>query len=412
MVALIGLRKNLSAPNRAPRWPLRLNTASQQTKGLIAAWPIWALRGHNLVNGGVNAILGAASAYATGAPFGTFADLSTNDQGFFRGAGLGSKIGYGNPWTLIVEAQFVENSGLKAFFNFRDVTNSLALCYWDLDNGQGIRMTFRSNSDGQTVRELIANHGVGGRHVYGFSHSGVTSTVGKIYVNGIEASKAGAPGLGGAAGPDGLDFNQAAFNIEGDMNLYWALLYNRQLPDAEHYDIAVRNKWGWIEQPGQVTYFAPEVVGGGDTPITADAGVYSITGFAASFLWDHKMPAAQGSYTYTGFASNLLRGYTLTAAQGSYVYTGISVNTLWGHLTTVDVGSYIVTGIAAVLHKGYTLLAVQGSYTISGKDVVFLRSHVLNAEKGTYLYTGFAANTVYSEDAGGSKMEIRRRRRL
>ena len=122
--------------------------------------------------------------------------------------------------------------------------------------------------------------------------------------------------------------------------------------------------------------------GGGPTnySLTCDAGSYTYTGVAATFVAARGITADAGSYTYTGVANTLNIGRVLTANTGSYSYTGINNSTSFARSIAADAGSYNYTGQDATFLLGKGLIAEVGSYIYSGIAAVL--SAVITSSKG------------------------------
>jgi hypothetical protein len=172
-------------------------------------------------------------------------------------------------------------------------------------------------------------------------------------------------------------------------------------------------------------------------PITANAGVYTVTGvpvqisklslepagyqiegFAANLLANtRKVVAVSGAYTVTAPTSYLVHAVrypiaeylvagtaaTLTAtgdpfigaSPGAYAITGTSaalISTL-----TIDSGDYGLTGTAANVFKGKGLVASSRAFAINSTLVTLKRAAIFPAGTGSYTYTGFEQNIFRSD---------------
>lgn len=113
-----------------------------------------------------------------------------------------------------------------------------------------------------------------------------------------------------------------------------------------------------------------EVTVSGAFTMSADPGIYALTGVAATA--GIATPADPGSYALTGFAAEMLRGFLLVADPGTYVLTGADASLLAAALMNAEPGVYTVTGAAAI--GGITMPANFGVYTISGMDAALVFS--------------------------------------
>ena len=92
----------------------------------------------------------------------------------------------------------------------------------------------------------------------------------------------------------------------------------------------------------------------GDFVLVADAGSYSLTGQAATLIYDRVAGADTGAYTLTGQAANLEHHRVLPALTGTYVLTGQDATLTVARLIFLD--------------------AEAGSYTLTGQSVTFTRT--------------------------------------
>ena len=143
-----------------------------------------------------------------------------------------------------------------------------------------------------------------------------------------------------------------------------------------------------------VTYIFSGAASGSFT-ITADSGVYTITGTVAGIEKGSNLPADSGTYTYTGTAVDLPYGFRVQVDSGAYTYSGTTVSLTAGFNLAADSGSYTYTGTAATVARDGTLAANSGSYTYTGTDATLTfespGSFTLSANNGTYTYSGAAA---------------------
>lgn len=135
--------------------------------------------------------------------------------------------------------------------------------------------------------------------------------------------------------------------------------------------------------------------------LTCDAGAYTYTGQAATFVFARKLALDAGSYTYTGQPATLAYGRTLSLATGSYTYTGQAVTFALERKLALAVGSYSYAGVAAVLTLAKKLALDAGAYNYAGNDATLTYSpgagatnYTLTCDAGAYAYTGNAATFV------------------
>lgn len=118
---------------------------------------------------------------------------------------------------------------------------------------------------------------------------------------------------------------------------------------------------------------------GDDIELTAAAGTYSYTGYAATLdiiPTEITLVADAGTYGYTGYDATLdisVVEITLTADSGIYSYTGYAatLDIIAGILLVADTGTYSHTGYDATLDitfSGILLVADTGAYALTGSD--------------------------------------------
>jgi hypothetical protein len=158
---------------------------------------------------------------------------------------------------------------------------------------------------------------------------------------------------------------------------------------------------------------------GAGTTLTAGSGSFSMTGNAASALWNRTLTAETGSFAYTGNAASALKGTTVTAEAGSFAYTGNDANIKRDYSLQADAGGFAYTGndanalrglrlipeagafgytgndaTATVGGGGYTLVPDAGSFAYTGNDANALRGLLLAAEAGAFAYVGNDAQAL------------------
>jgi len=151
--------------------------------------------------------------------------------------------------------------------------------------------------------------------------------------------------------------------------------------------------------------------------LTANAGVYALTGGSASLKVGRKITANAGSYSLTGGSASLKVARTLSALAGSYSLSGGSANlTKSGgpasYTITANPGAYAITGASVSLKVARSLSATAGSYTLSGGSAVLTKaaagpqSYTLTANPGSYSITGASATLSWSGEAKSASNEI------
>lgn len=138
----------------------------------------------------------------------------------------------------------------------------------------------------------------------------------------------------------------------------------------------------------------------GTYTITADQGLYSLTGQAANTLFNKTVIANQGSYSLTGqnAALSLSSSSVLTAETGNYFLVGSSV--LIDFAMNAEQGFYNLTGQSVNFVYGslnsYSIVANSGNYTLSGQAANTLFNKYIINEQGSYTLTGRQVGLVWS----------------
>lgn len=130
------------------------------------------------------------------------------------------------------------------------------------------------------------------------------------------------------------------------------------------------------------------VIAATDLTITADAGSYTLTGTAATFIRTRLITAGAGSYSLTGTAASLELGKELVAGASSYALTGTAATFIQDYLLTADGSSYVLTGFDAFFPTPTALSAESGIYEITGTPATFTLPKFILADAGSYTLTG------------------------
>jgi hypothetical protein len=130
--------------------------------------------------------------------------------------------------------------------------------------------------------------------------------------------------------------------------------------------------------------------------ITAQSGIYNISGQSIGLSRNRNIAAQPGAYSLSGQGIGLSRNRTLAAQAGSYSYTGQAATVTYtpnavGYTLTAQPGSYVLTGQSATLLRSKQITAQVGSYTVNGQAATLLRYRSLFAQHGSYAYVGKTA---------------------
>jgi len=176
-----------------------------------------------------------------------------------------------------------------------------------------------------------------------------------------------------------------------------------ELSDSEIYDLTkdVKSVWGAFE-PRETRLFVPVSSIGGSYTLTAQAGIYSLTGQPAQLLKSKLLTSSGGTYQHVGADASLYRSKQLSLSGGSYSTSGTSADITFTGLSanyqlTAQGGSYSLAGSSAditytALSPSYILTAQGGTYNLSGNSAEIKKSKRLVASGGSYLYAGQQVN--------------------
>jgi hypothetical protein len=123
-------------------------------------------------------------------------------------------------------------------------------------------------------------------------------------------------------------------------------------------------------------------VSGPNYTLSADTGIYTLSGQTVGITAQRKLVLAQGAYALTGQAVITKASRTLTLAQGSYSLTGQSVSLVYNvtHSLPIGQGSYALSGQTVTLTvAGRRLSLDTGSYGLTGSSVALTYSSQLYA---------------------------------
>jgi len=159
-----------------------------------------------------------------------------------------------------------------------------------------------------------------------------------------------------------------------------------------------------ILRPQRRILYFDAAAGGGDTPITVNAGSVTVTGYAPTLLataHQYVTPPV-GSATFTGYAPTILNGasFNITPSVGALSFTGYAPTAFVTdpHPITVPVGSAAFTGYTPTVNvAGNTSIApAVGSMTFTGYAPALLvtLNHSITVPVGSFAFTGYAPSVV------------------
>lgn len=151
---------------------------------------------------------------------------------------------------------------------------------------------------------------------------------------------------------------------------------------------------------------------------TATAGAYALTGADATVSHAWKVTGTAGSFTLTGGAATVERAYPLTAEAGSFavsaptaalvlmadnrvpaiggefVASGASASMLRGRVAPADVAFVFVNGTDASFSIVREIVPSAGSFALSGAAAGLVRGRLIGATAGSFTITGTGASLV------------------
>jgi hypothetical protein len=203
----------------------------------------------------------------------------------------------------------------------------------------------------------------------------------RLYVNGVlDKEQASASNPAGTADEYVLSASNKVWNNTANNQYEYAYLANAELPAAAAMQLHV-NPWQLFAPLPRRIFVGPSA-GGGAYTLTADAGIYTLSGQAATLTKSKLLTADAGSYSIAGQTATLSWSspgtYTLTADAGSYTMSGQTATLLKSNVLTASAGAYSLSGQDATLTKAaaaaYTLTANAGSYILQGQSAVLTNS--------------------------------------
>ena len=129
--------------------------------------------------------------------------------------------------------------------------------------------------------------------------------------------------------------------------------------------------------------------------LAGDVGAYSITGGAASFLYNHVIQGDAGSYSITGVDAALLQSHVLSSSAGAYAITGGAASLFYNRFVAGDAGSYAMTGNSSTLIHNEVIYAGSWAFQITGYDAGLLKTYAITGDAGAYDMTGADAVLTY-----------------
>lgn len=136
--------------------------------------------------------------------------------------------------------------------------------------------------------------------------------------------------------------------------------------------------------------------------ISCNAGSYTFTGQAATFLLERKVIGNVGSYSISGNNASFTYNQVLQGNAGSYTFTGADASLNYNQRLNCEAGFYTLTGNDCTFIYNQTIYAGAFSFIWSGQEASLRQTHILNAEAGSYSLTGQVANLLQDRVIDGN----------
>lgn len=140
--------------------------------------------------------------------------------------------------------------------------------------------------------------------------------------------------------------------------------------------------------------------------ITAEAGVFTLTGAATTLKAARRLTAAAGDYTLTGGATSLERGFKVAADSGSFTLTGEAVALKVARKLAADAGAFTLAGGATSLERGFRIAGDAAAYNLTGADALVNFGGRLEAGSGAFTLEG--GDATFTVAAGTTSLHGRR----
>ena len=105
--------------------------------------------------------------------------------------------------------------------------------------------------------------------------------------------------------------------------------------------------------------------------LEAEAGLFVLTGSAASFTLEKTIAASPGSYTITGGDATFIHNQVIYAGAFSFLLTGQNADLLQNKSIIAQPGAYALTGSAASFVRARKFNVSAGAFVYTGKDATF-----------------------------------------
>lgn len=326
---------------------LTYSGASSILVGLVAAWPLDEANGNFLDAHGSNDLT------ETGGTIASTTGLVSNARDFEDGdtewGEIASNADLRSDGGSITIAGWVWAETLNGSSGFPVIANKGWKSATDANSewalfGQSGALTF-SVADGSTPTGIVSAGTMSTgtwHHVVG--RLDLENNTLDVFLDGVKTSQAYTAGIN--SGTETFELGASS-----RQSLYWDglldefLFFKRAITDDE---VAfLRN--------GGVGRSYAELAGASEYVIEGDAGTFSLTGIAASFVSERLLSSGPGTFTLTGQTAALIKAIPLISSVGTFVLSGVAA--VFEHLRrlTAALGTFLLSGQTATLTTNSTL---------------------------------------------------------
>lgn len=142
--------------------------------------------------------------------------------------------------------------------------------------------------------------------------------------------------------------------------------------------------------------FKHPAASGSPYTLTADRGIFSITGVAAGLKRGLKVGANAASFAITGQDAGLKKGFKVGANVGTFTLGGQAANFVRTYVSPSSAGAFAITGQTVGLRTALGFTALHGAFSLSGQSAGLKVGKVVTANAGSYAITGQDADLIYT----------------
>jgi hypothetical protein len=137
---------------------------------------------------------------------------------------------------------------------------------------------------------------------------------------------------------------------------------------------------------------------GEDKTLTAETGVFTLTGIDTNPRAERQLPVSKGTFTFTGISAPTVATRQLPASEGVFSLTGIDADTITARKLPASEGTFALTGISPTITKGRTVTAAKGAFALSGINPTITKGRTVATEEGVFTLTGIDAGLIVVAD--------------